>query len=159
MFIERVSSGSLRTCAAGRIDFTTREMEVLEMPCSRQIQQGIGAPLGIEERTVKAHVAKLMRKVGCSEPHHALSARHYSFAGPCQIAARRVCAGTARGNFRGELSKIAGRHWLQNDRRVAELARPDDRMIFGRKQRSHTFLTPISFEREQPGRLSRSIAR
>ena len=26
----------------------------------------IAAPLGIEERTVKAHVAKLMRKVGVS---------------------------------------------------------------------------------------------
>src|ERR1700724_2095483 len=64
MFIERVSSGSLRTCAAGRIDFTTREMEVLEMLVAGRSNKEIGAPLGIEERTVKAHVAKLMRKVG-----------------------------------------------------------------------------------------------
>ena len=29
-----------------------------------QSNKEIGAPLGIRERTVKAHVAKLMRKVG-----------------------------------------------------------------------------------------------
>jgi DNA-binding NarL/FixJ family response regulator len=51
MFIERVSSSPGRIFPAGRVTFTDREKEV-------------GAALGIEERTVKAHVAKLMRKVG-----------------------------------------------------------------------------------------------
>jgi len=38
--------------------------------------------LGIEERTVKAHVAKLMRKVGVSKTGIALSrACHHAFSG------------------------------------------------------------------------------
>jgi len=51
LFIERVSSAPGRVFPAGRVTFTDREKE-------------IGSALGIEERTVKAHVAKLMRKVG-----------------------------------------------------------------------------------------------
>ena len=41
-----------------------REKEVLEMLVAGRSNKEIGAALGIEERTVKAHVAKLMRKVG-----------------------------------------------------------------------------------------------
>ena len=37
---------------------------VLEMLVAGRSNKEIGAQLGIEERTVKAHVAKLMRKVG-----------------------------------------------------------------------------------------------
>jgi len=43
---------------------TDREKEVLEMLVAGRSNKEIGAALGIEERTVKAHVAKLMRKVG-----------------------------------------------------------------------------------------------
>ncbi len=43
---------------------TNREREVLEMLVAGRSNKEIAAPLGIEERTVKAHVAKLMRKVG-----------------------------------------------------------------------------------------------
>lgn len=43
---------------------TNREKEVLEMLVAGRSNKEIAAPLGIEERTVKAHVAKLMRKVG-----------------------------------------------------------------------------------------------
>jgi len=46
------------------VTFTDREKEVLEMLVAGQSNKEIGAPLGIRERTVKAHVAKLMRKVG-----------------------------------------------------------------------------------------------
>lgn len=49
---------------SGRGDFTTRERQVLEMLVTGRSNKEIAAPLGIEERTVKAHVAKLMRKVG-----------------------------------------------------------------------------------------------
>ena len=49
---------------AGRVTFTDREKEVLEMLVAGRSNKEIGAALGIEERTVKAHVAKLMRKVG-----------------------------------------------------------------------------------------------
>ena len=49
---------------AGRVTFTDREKEVLEMLVAGRSNKEIGSALGIEERTVKAHVAKLMRKVG-----------------------------------------------------------------------------------------------
>jgi DNA-binding NarL/FixJ family response regulator len=64
MFIERVSSSPGRIFPAGRVTFTDREKEVLEMLVAGRSNKEIGSALGIEERTVKAHVAKLMRKVG-----------------------------------------------------------------------------------------------
>ena len=64
MFIERVSSSPGRIFPTGRVTFTDREKEVLEMLVAGRSNKEIGAALGIEERTVKAHVAKLMRKVG-----------------------------------------------------------------------------------------------
>jgi DNA-binding NarL/FixJ family response regulator len=64
MFIERVSSAPGRIFPAGRVSFTDREKEVLDMLVAGRSNKEIGAALGIEERTVKAHVAKLMRKVG-----------------------------------------------------------------------------------------------
>ncbi|MGA8151597.1 MAG: response regulator transcription factor [Terriglobales bacterium] len=63
-FIERVSSSPGRIFPAGRVTFTDREKEVLEMLVAGRSNKEIGSALGIEERTVKAHVAKLMRKVG-----------------------------------------------------------------------------------------------
>lgn len=64
MFIERVASSPGRIFPAGRVSFTEREKEVLELLVAGRSNKEIGAVLGIEERTVKAHVAKLMRKVG-----------------------------------------------------------------------------------------------
>jgi len=64
LFIERVSNSPGRIFPAGRVCFTHREKEVLEMLVAGRSNKEIGAPLGIAERTVKAHVAKLMRKVG-----------------------------------------------------------------------------------------------
>jgi DNA-binding NarL/FixJ family response regulator len=64
MFIERVSSAPARGFPAGRAAFTVREKEVLELLVAGRSNKEIGSPLGIGERTVKAHVAKLMRKVG-----------------------------------------------------------------------------------------------
>jgi DNA-binding NarL/FixJ family response regulator len=64
MFIERVSSSPGRIFPNGRVTFTDREKEVLEMLVVGRSNKEIGSALGIEERTVKAHVAKLMRKVG-----------------------------------------------------------------------------------------------
>lgn len=63
-FIERVNASPGRIFNAGRSTFTQREKEVLEMLVAGRSNKEIGAALGIEERTVKAHVAKLMRKVG-----------------------------------------------------------------------------------------------
>ncbi len=64
LFIERVTTGPGRVFPAGRVAFTDREKEVLEMLVVGRSNKEIGSVLGIEERTVKAHVAKLMRKVG-----------------------------------------------------------------------------------------------
>jgi DNA-binding NarL/FixJ family response regulator len=64
LFIERVSSSPGRIFPASPVRFTDREKEVLEMLVAGRSNKEIGGPLGISERTVKAHVAKLMRKVG-----------------------------------------------------------------------------------------------
>jgi DNA-binding NarL/FixJ family response regulator len=64
IFIERVTSSPGRIFPAGRVSFTDREKEVLELLVAGRSNKEIGAALTIEERTVKAHVAKLMRKVG-----------------------------------------------------------------------------------------------
>ena len=64
LFIERMSSSAARTLPAGHATFTDREQEVLEMLVGGRSNREIGAPLGIGERTVKAHVAKLMHKIG-----------------------------------------------------------------------------------------------
>ena len=64
MFIERVSSAPAPAFPAGRATFTDREKEVLELLIAGRSNKEIGSPLSIGERTVKAHVAKLMRKVG-----------------------------------------------------------------------------------------------
>lgn len=65
MFVDKASSAEGRR--AGMIGFqqlTLREKEVLEMLVEGRSNKEIANPLGIEERTVKAHVAKLMRKFG-----------------------------------------------------------------------------------------------
>lgn len=64
LFVERVTNSPGRIFPAGRLSFTDREKEVLEMLVVGRSNKEIGALLGIVERTVKAHVAKLMRKVG-----------------------------------------------------------------------------------------------
>jgi DNA-binding NarL/FixJ family response regulator len=64
IFIERVTSSPGRIFPAGRVTFTDREKETLELLVAGRSNKEIGVALGIEERTVKAHVAKLMRKVG-----------------------------------------------------------------------------------------------
>ena len=63
-FIECCSSASGRILPTGREAFTDREKQVLDMLVVGRANKEIGSALGIEERTVKAHVAKLMRKVG-----------------------------------------------------------------------------------------------
>jgi DNA-binding NarL/FixJ family response regulator len=86
-FIERVSSSPGRIFPAGRINFTDREKEVLEMLVAGRSNKEIGSPLGIEERTVKAHVAKMMRKVGVQNrialSVHAIT---HSLVAPCGIS-------------------------------------------------------------------------
>jgi DNA-binding NarL/FixJ family response regulator len=63
---------------------TSREQQVLELLVGGTTNRQIGGTLHIEERTVKAHIAKLMRKVGVNNrtaltmyaiDHHLISGR------------------------------------------------------------------------------------
>ena len=65
-FIERVTTIPRSTTREEPLVFTEREREVLHLLVSGRSNREIGTALGIEERTVKAHVAKLMRKAGVS---------------------------------------------------------------------------------------------
>jgi DNA-binding NarL/FixJ family response regulator len=64
MFVEQAYRSSGHGISVGQRSFTIREREVLTLLVAGCTNREIAAPLGIEERTVKAHVAKLMRKVG-----------------------------------------------------------------------------------------------
>jgi DNA-binding NarL/FixJ family response regulator len=66
MFVEKAYRSSGHGVSAGQRPFTSREKEVLRMLVAGCTNKDIAAPLGIAERTVKAHVAKLLRKVGVS---------------------------------------------------------------------------------------------
>jgi DNA-binding NarL/FixJ family response regulator len=65
-FIERVTNVPRRTVPEQPLVFTEREREVLHLLVSGRSNREIGMALGIEVRTVKAHVAKLMHKAGVS---------------------------------------------------------------------------------------------
>jgi DNA-binding NarL/FixJ family response regulator len=62
-FVDRATK-SARPAPAATTRFTARETEVLKLLVAARSNREIARTLGIEERTVKAHVAKLMRKVG-----------------------------------------------------------------------------------------------
>lgn len=62
--VERAYSSKNQMTFSGSESFTKREKEVLRMLVAGCSNKEIAGPLGIEVRTVKAHVAKLMRKVG-----------------------------------------------------------------------------------------------
>ena len=64
LFIERVSNSPGGFFPPGGKALSNREKEVLQMLVESRSNKEIGNYLGITERTVKAHVASLMRKVG-----------------------------------------------------------------------------------------------
>ena len=64
MFIELAITQPKRMRPGVNVVITDREKQVLQMLVSGLSNKEIGAPLGIVERTVKAHIAKMMRKVG-----------------------------------------------------------------------------------------------
>ena len=64
VFIERVNSSPRNLLFADRMAFTIREKEVLQLLTGGRSNKEIATNLFIEERTVKAHVSKLMRKSG-----------------------------------------------------------------------------------------------
>jgi DNA-binding NarL/FixJ family response regulator len=64
MFVEQAYRSSGHGVSVGQRPFTIREKQVLRMLVAGCTNKDIATPLGIAERTVKAHVAKLLRKVG-----------------------------------------------------------------------------------------------
>jgi DNA-binding NarL/FixJ family response regulator len=63
IFVDRATKNS-RSVPPALAQFTARETEVLKLLVAARSNREIARNLGIEERTVKAHIAKLMRKVG-----------------------------------------------------------------------------------------------
>jgi DNA-binding NarL/FixJ family response regulator len=64
MFIERALTQPKRVRPGANWAITDREKQVLKMLVAGFSNKEIGAPLGIVERTVKAHISKMMHKVG-----------------------------------------------------------------------------------------------
>jgi DNA-binding NarL/FixJ family response regulator len=64
IFVDRATKSSRSIAPPALAQFTARETEVLKLLVAARSNREIARTLGIEERTVKAHVAKLMRKVG-----------------------------------------------------------------------------------------------
>ncbi len=64
LFIERATASPRRVRPQGADKISEREREVLKLLVAGRSNKEIGDALGIEERTVKAHVSQLMRKVG-----------------------------------------------------------------------------------------------
>jgi DNA-binding NarL/FixJ family response regulator len=65
LFVDRVvHSTAARALTRNNSTFTDREREVLKLLVAAHSNREIARFLKIEERTVKAHVARLMRKVG-----------------------------------------------------------------------------------------------
>jgi DNA-binding NarL/FixJ family response regulator len=62
--IDRLLSGDETNLTSNRPRLTSREGQVLQLLLLARSNREIAIELGIEERTVKAHVGKLMRKVG-----------------------------------------------------------------------------------------------
>jgi len=63
-FIERITAIPRLPASATPLVFTEREREVLQLLVAGRSNKEIAAALEIEERTVKMHIASLMRKAG-----------------------------------------------------------------------------------------------
>jgi DNA-binding NarL/FixJ family response regulator len=63
-FIERATADPRKSPVAGTGSLSERELQVLELLVAGHTNKEIGAELGIEERTVKLHVSRLMQKAG-----------------------------------------------------------------------------------------------
>ena len=62
--LERLLCGEVSSVRSPRRQLSAREEQVLQLLLLARSNREIAGELGIEERTVKAHVGKLMRKVG-----------------------------------------------------------------------------------------------
>jgi DNA-binding NarL/FixJ family response regulator len=65
-FIERVTSNPRNPAFLSSAPLSAREIHVLELLVAGHTNKEIAHELGIEERSVKAHITKLMRKTGAA---------------------------------------------------------------------------------------------
>lgn len=63
-FIERVTSSTRNSSTHDTHGLSERERQVLELLTAGRTNKEIAGELGIEERTVKSHISRLMQKVG-----------------------------------------------------------------------------------------------
>jgi DNA-binding NarL/FixJ family response regulator len=61
-FVERAITPPSKSASRRRL--SDRELQVLELLVAGRTNREIAGELGIEERTVKSHVSKLLRKAG-----------------------------------------------------------------------------------------------
>jgi DNA-binding NarL/FixJ family response regulator len=85
MFIEHIRS-TRPSFPSGAASFTKREKEILELLIAGRSNKEIGVPLGIRVGTVKAHMGKLMQKVGV---HNRIALSGYVLAHSLVIAKPR----------------------------------------------------------------------
>jgi DNA-binding NarL/FixJ family response regulator len=64
MFVNRMYDRSAFSLGLSAASLTNREKQVLQILVEGRSNKEIARPLGIEERTVKAHISKMMRKIG-----------------------------------------------------------------------------------------------
>lgn len=64
LFVDRMLQFSTKPVRRHNLHFTEREQQVLRLLVAARSNREIAATLGIEERTVKAYIKKLMSKVG-----------------------------------------------------------------------------------------------
>ncbi|GAA2634597.1 LuxR family transcriptional regulator [Dactylosporangium fulvum] len=57
-------------------DLTPREVEVFQLLCDGLTNRGIGAALGMSERTAGVHVSNILRKLGVDNRNKAIAAAH-----------------------------------------------------------------------------------
>jgi DNA-binding NarL/FixJ family response regulator len=63
-FIDRATARPQKSPLEFSTDLSYREKQVLELLVAGRTNKEIGAELGLQERTVKAHITKLMQKAG-----------------------------------------------------------------------------------------------
>jgi DNA-binding NarL/FixJ family response regulator len=88
IFIERVSRSPGRILPAGRVTFTDREREVLEMLVGGRIEQGNWRVIRHRRAYRQSPRCKVAAQEWCTEPHRAFGTCRYAFAGFLLVKAK-----------------------------------------------------------------------
>lgn len=94
--VDRLLKAHGQSRAAAAPQLTDRERQVLELIMMARSNREIAAELGIEERTVRAHLARLMRKAGVDNRIKLSMSARSLFQLPRKFGSRAESAGRAR---------------------------------------------------------------